>query len=81
MLIVVSGIEEITGVIQWMLNSAWPEMFWQLHDYYLRPNGAFYGTKKACAPLMPIYNYRNNRICVVKRCKRNWHRSTRRSGQ
>ncbi len=21
-----------TGVIQWMLNSAWPEMYWQLYD-------------------------------------------------
>ena len=32
-----------TGIIQWMLNSAWPEMYWQLYDHYLVPNGAFYG--------------------------------------
>jgi len=46
-----------TGVIQWMINSAWPEMYWQLYDWYLRPNGAFYGTKKACQPKNIIYNY------------------------
>jgi exo-1,4-beta-D-glucosaminidase len=55
---------ESTGVIQWMLNSAWPEMFWQLYDYYLRPNGAFYGTRKACSPLMAIYNYKDKNIYV-----------------
>ncbi|TRX70961.1 sugar-binding domain-containing protein [Carboxylicivirga sp. M1479] len=54
-----------TGVIQWMLNSAWPEMFWQLYDYYLLPNGAFYGTKKACQPLSAVYNYKDNGIYWV----------------
>ncbi len=49
-----------TGVIQWMLNSAWPEMYWQLYDYYLMPNGAFYGAKKACVPLQLMYNYQNH---------------------
>ena len=37
-----------TGIIQWMLNSAWPALYWQLYDYYLIPNGAYYATKKAC---------------------------------
>ncbi|MCU4156878.1 hypothetical protein J1N10_12895 [Carboxylicivirga sp. A043] len=56
---------EATGVIQWMLNSAWPEMFWQLYDYYLVPNGAFYGTKKACQPINAVYNYKDNAIYWV----------------
>jgi len=51
-----------TGVIQWMLNSPWPEFYWQLFDYYLMPTGAYYGAKKACAPLSIIYNYRDNLI-------------------
>jgi len=46
-----------TGVIQWMLNSAWPEMYWQLYDYYLMPNGAFYGARTAAEPLNVLYNY------------------------
>lgn len=51
-----------TGIIQWMLNSAWPEMYWQLYDWYLNPNGAFYGTKTACQPLNLIYNYENKGV-------------------
>lgn len=46
-----------TGLIQWMLNSAWPEMYWQLYDSYLQPNGALYAVKKACTPLHAIYRY------------------------
>ncbi len=53
-----------TGVVQWMFNSAWPTFYWQLFDYYLLPNGAFYGTKKAAAPLVPIYNYGDKSIYI-----------------
>src|SRR5690606_34040583 len=54
-----------TGVIQWMLNGAWPKMYWQLYDYYLNPNGAFYATQKACAPLQLIYNYGDHQIYAI----------------
>lgn len=54
-----------TGIIHWMLNSAWPTTFWQLFDWYLMPNGAFYGTKKACQPLNLIYNYKNHSIYIA----------------
>jgi len=53
-----------TGIIQWMLNSAWPEMFWQFFDYYLMPNGAFYGARKACTPLHILYHYGDRGIYV-----------------
>ena len=54
-----------TGVIQWMLNSAWPEMYWQLYDTFLMPNGAYYGAKKACAPLHLLYRYGFEDIFIV----------------
>ena len=54
-----------TGIVQWMLNSAWPEMYWQLYDYYLMPNGAFYATRKASAPVHLVYDYSVNSICIV----------------
>ena len=54
-----------TGVIQWMLNAAWPKMWWQLYDWYLMPTGAFYGAKKACEPLQLIYNYGDRGIYLV----------------
>lgn len=53
-----------TGLIQWMLNSAWPKIIWQLYDYYLVPNGAFYGAKKANSPLVPIFNYGDKNIYI-----------------
>ena len=54
-----------TGVIQWMLNAAWPKMFWQLYDYYLLPGGTFYGTRKANQPVNIAYDYSNHSIYVV----------------
>jgi exo-1,4-beta-D-glucosaminidase len=54
-----------TGVIQWMLNNAWPSMIWHLYDYYLRPGGGYYGTKKACEPLHVQYSYDDGSVVVV----------------
>ena len=54
-----------TGVIQWMLNSAWPEMYWQLYDYYLMPTGAFYGAQKALQPYHTVYDYARKALYVV----------------
>ena len=51
-----------TGLIQWMLNSAWPETYWQLYDWYLMPNGAFYGTRAACQPRSLAYNYSDRTV-------------------
>lgn len=53
-----------TGVIQWMLNSAWPETYWQLYDWFLNPTGAFYGTKKGCCPLNIVYDYDTGKAVV-----------------
>ncbi len=54
-----------TGIIQWMLNSAWPEMYWQLYDSFLQPNGAFYATRKACKMLHAIYRYGWNDVYLA----------------
>ena len=42
-----------TGVIQWMLNNAWPGIIWHLYDYYLLPGGGYFGAKMANQPLLP----------------------------
>ncbi len=54
-----------TGVIQWMLNNAWPSTIWHLYDYYLRPGGGYFGAKKACEPLHIQYSYDDQSIVVV----------------
>ncbi|HKU21263.1 MAG TPA: hypothetical protein VJQ50_09635 [Terriglobales bacterium] len=54
-----------TGIIQWMLNNAWPSMIWHLYDWYLRPAGSYFGVKKACEPLHVQYSYDDRSIVVV----------------
>ena len=54
-----------TGVVQWMLNNAWPSIIWHLYDYYLRPGGGYFGTKKACEPLHVQYSYDDRSVAVV----------------
>jgi len=61
----VANKHKATGVIQWMYNSAWPKLWWQLYDYYLQPNGAFYGARKAGEPIHILYNYGNQEIAAV----------------
>lgn len=54
-----------TGVIQWMLNNAWPSMIWHLYDWYLRPAGGYYGSKKALEPLHVQFSHDDRSIAIV----------------
>lgn len=54
-----------TGVIQWMLNNAWPSFYWHLYDYYLVPGGGYFGTRKANEPLHVQYRYDDRKVAIV----------------
>jgi exo-1,4-beta-D-glucosaminidase len=54
-----------TGVIQWMLNNAWPSLIWHLYDYYFVPAGGYFGTKKSMEPVHVQYSYDDNSVAVV----------------
>jgi exo-1,4-beta-D-glucosaminidase len=54
-----------TGVIQWMLNNAWPSLIWHLYDYYLVPAGGYFGTKKAQEIVHVQYDYDTNSVSVI----------------
>jgi len=54
-----------TGVIQWMLNNAWPSLIWHLYDYYLDAGAGYFATKKACEPLHIQYSYDDGSVVVV----------------
>src|SRR5437879_8077563 len=54
-----------TGVIQWMLNNAWPSLIWHLYDYYLVPAGGYFGTKKAQEVVHVQYDYDANSVSVI----------------
>jgi exo-1,4-beta-D-glucosaminidase len=54
-----------TGVIQWMLNTAWPGMIWHLYDWYLLPGGGYFGAKHACERVHIQYGYDDNSVSAV----------------
>ena len=62
-----SADEPATGVIYWMLNTAWPSLNWHLYDYFLDPAGAYFGAKKANEPLHVLFTYDTGEVMVVNR--------------
>jgi exo-1,4-beta-D-glucosaminidase len=54
-----------TGVIQWMLNTAWPESIWHLFDAYMVPGASYFAVKKACSPLHAQYSYDDASVWIV----------------
>lgn len=54
-----------SGVIQWMLNNAWPSLIWHLYDFYLSAGGAYFGTKTALRPLHVQYDHDTRTVTVV----------------
>jgi exo-1,4-beta-D-glucosaminidase len=54
-----------TGVIQWMLNNAWPSMIWHLYDWYLTPGGGYFGAKKGNELLHVQYAEDDNGVYVT----------------
>ena len=61
----VANKHQATGVVQWMFNSAWPKVWWQLYDYSLLPTGALYGARLAGEPQHILYNYGTRDILAV----------------
>ena len=59
------AVPRTTGIVQWMLNSAWPSLYWQLFDWYLVPTAGYYGVQKACAPVQLVYNYSDRCVWAV----------------
>ena len=61
-----------TGVMLWKLNSCWPDVAWQVYDWYLAPNAAYYFTRKAMEPVHVQLNANSERPAVIN----NTHRAT-----
>ena len=59
------NVPRATGIVQWMLNSARPGLYWQLYDYYLVPNASYYAVKKGNAPLQLVYDYAKRTVFAV----------------
>ena len=59
------NVPRATGIVQWMLNSAWPSLYWQLYDWWGVPTAGYYGTKTACRPVQLVYNYADGCVWAV----------------
>ena len=58
-----------TGMIYWMLNAAWPNLHWQLFDYYLRPAGAYFGAKVGAHLEHVAFHYQKRRVYLINRSR------------
>ncbi|KAF1969793.1 putative glycosyl hydrolase [Bimuria novae-zelandiae CBS 107.79] len=56
-----------TGLIYWMLNSAWPSLHWALFDYYLHPAGAYFGVKTGSRSQHVAYDYLSRSVYLINR--------------
>jgi beta-galactosidase/beta-glucuronidase len=54
-----------SGVMLWKLNSCWPDVGWQIYDWFLNPNAAYYFTKKAAEHIHIQMNANSRRLSVI----------------
>lgn len=62
-----------TGVIYWLLNSAWPSLHWHLFTYGEAPAGAYDGAQRANEPLHIQYDRDDRSVRVINRFRRPAH--------
>ncbi|KAJ5715543.1 Glycoside hydrolase family 2 immunoglobulin-like beta-sandwich [Penicillium malachiteum] len=60
-----------TGAIYWMLNSAWPNLHWQLFDYYLNTMGSYFGTRTGTRMEHVAYDYESQSIWLINHSLQN----------
>jgi hypothetical protein len=54
-----------SGVMIWKLNSCEPMVLWQIYDWYLNQNAAYYFTQKALEPIHIQMNAHDSRISII----------------
>lgn len=56
-----------TGMIYWLLNSAWPNLHWKLFDYYLHPAGSYFGAKTGSRLEHAAFDYEHKSVSIINR--------------
>lgn len=54
-----------SGVMIWKINSCWPDVCWQIYDWYLNPNASYYFAKKAMEPVHIQLNANDFKVSLV----------------
>jgi exo-1,4-beta-D-glucosaminidase len=60
-----------SGVMLWKLNDCWPSVLWQLYDWYLCQNAAYYYAQKAMEPIHIQMNANNHMISLINATHKN----------
>jgi beta-galactosidase/beta-glucuronidase len=56
-----------SGVMIWKLNATWPQVLWQIYDWFLNPNAGYFFAKKAMEPLHIQLNENDFTVSVINR--------------
>jgi len=54
-----------SGVMLWKLNATWPQVLWQLYDWFLNPNAGYFYAKKALEPVHVQLNEHDYTVSVI----------------
>ncbi|MDR3625970.1 MAG: hypothetical protein P4L45_04025, partial [Ignavibacteriaceae bacterium] len=54
-----------SGIMTWKLNDCWPSVLWQIYDWFLNPNSAYFYMKKACEPVHIMMNANDYKISII----------------
>jgi hypothetical protein len=52
-------------VMIWKLNSCWPDVCWQVYDWYLNPNASYYFLQKALEPVHIQMNANSRAVSII----------------
>ena len=54
-----------SGVMLWKFNSCWPDVGWQIYDWFLNPNAAYFFSKRAMEPVHIQMNANSRKLSVI----------------
>lgn len=65
-----------SGIVNWMLNNAWPLIYWNQFDFYMNPHGSTFGVAKANEPVHIMYNVYDKEVYVINNTTQNYGNMT-----
>lgn len=60
-------LNDISGVMLWKINAAFPSVVWQVYDWFLQPNAGYYFMQNAVEPVHIQLNLSNLDVLVINR--------------
>jgi hypothetical protein len=63
-------LNDISGVMLWKLNAAFPSVVWQVYDWYLMPNAGYYFMQNAVEPVHIQLNLINLDVLAINKTYR-----------